>query len=191
MRPKHLFVLASTSMLFGACTMVGAPLPPGPAPASPVRFPASPPPATPPATGAVPAPAPVLEAAPASARLADEVVRIALDAVGTPYVWGGDGEDGFDCSGLIQFAYGELGIRLPRVSSDQLRAGSPVPADFPLLEPGDVLGFADDPSGAADHVGLYVGDGRFLHSSSTGVRISTLLDLYWRQRLVAARRIVG
>lgn len=187
MTPKHLFTFASMSMLFGACTMVGAPLSPGTAPPASARLPAAAV-TEPPPTVAEPASA---AEAPSAVRVADEVVRIALDAVGTPYVWGGEGDDGFDCSGLIQFAYGELGIRLPRVSSDQLQAGSPVPADFPLLEPGDVLGFADDPAGAADHVGLYLGDGRFLHSSSTGVRVSTLLDIYWRQRLVAARRIVG
>ena len=119
----------------------------------------------------------------------ERVVEIALAAIGTPYAWGGTDDNGFDCSGLIQFAYGQFGIRLPRRSTDQIRAGSAVPTAPELLRPGDVLGFSGAPSGKTSHVGLYVGEGNFIHSSTTGVRVSTLGNPYWQDRLVAARRI--
>ncbi|MBT8397785.1 MAG: C40 family peptidase [Gemmatimonadetes bacterium] len=114
----------------------------------------------------------------------------AFDAIGSPYVWGGTGANGFDCSGLIQYAYGQYGIELPRISREQLRKGSPVEVRVGALKPGDVLGFSAVVGGEATHVGLYVGDGRFIHSSSSGVRVSNLREPYWQQHLVAARRMV-
>ncbi len=120
----------------------------------------------------------------------ERVVDVALASIGTPYEWGGTDANGFDCSGLIQFAYGRLGIPLPRTSSEQLRAGRPVAPETGALRPGDILGFSDDGPGRADHVGLYVGAGEFIHSSSSGVRVSSLWNAYWRDNLVAARRIV-
>jgi len=122
--------------------------------------------------------------------LAEQVVELALESIGSPYKWGGTDSNGFDCSGLIQFAYGEHGIRLPRVSRAQMRAGASVGLEADGLKPGDVLGFSREAQGKTSHVGLYVGDGEFIHSSTTGVRISDLADPYWQARLVAARRIV-
>ena len=130
-------------------------------------------------SGVVPAPS-----------LADQVVELALAKIGSPYEWGGTDANGFDCSGLIQFAYGEHGIWLPRVSRDQVRSGSPVGLALELLMPGDVLGFSRGVQGETSHVGLFVGDDRFIHSSTTGVRVSNLTDPYWQARLVVARRIV-
>jgi cell wall-associated NlpC family hydrolase len=118
------------------------------------------------------------------------VVETALEALGTPYQWGGTDANGFDCSGLVQYAYGQYGIALPRVSRDQLRMGSAVPLDTDALRPGDVLGFSREVGGKASHVGLYVGDGRFIHSSSTGVRVSDIGVPYWQRHLVAARRMI-
>jgi cell wall-associated NlpC family hydrolase len=118
------------------------------------------------------------------------VVDVALEAIGTPYEWGGSDANGFDCSGLIWFAYRELGIRIPRTSAAQMRAGSPVVPEPARLRAGDVLGFSGEGSGKTDHVGLYIGDGEFIHSSSSGVRISNLESSYWRRNLLAARRIV-
>jgi cell wall-associated NlpC family hydrolase len=135
--------------------------------------------------------APATEAATDDAqRITASVVRTALEAVGTPYVWGGSGSNGFDCSGLIQYAYSQEGIPLPRVSTDQLRAGRRVEARASALRPGDILGFSDKAGGKSSHVGLYLGDGEFIHSSSSGVRRAHLSNPYWLQRFIAARRIV-
>jgi cell wall-associated NlpC family hydrolase len=117
-------------------------------------------------------------------------VETAVDAIGTPYVWGGTNANGFDCSGLIQFAYAQHGVSLPRVSRDQIRAGRNVVPRIEALLPGDILGFTRSTDRTVSHVGLYVGDGRFIHSSSSGVRLSNLTDPYWREHVVAARRVV-
>ncbi len=129
------------------------------------------------------------------AQLRAQVVETALDAMGAPYRWGGSDSNGFDCSGLIQYAYGEHGLILPRVSRDQARTGARVGLDVSQLMPGDILGFADG-GGGVSHVGLYVGDGMFIHSSSDGVKLSSLTVAeedarWWRERWVSARRVVN
>ena len=130
-----------------------------------------------------------------SADLAVAVVETALDAMGTPYQWGGSDSDGYDCSGLIQWAYGEHGILLPRVSRDQARTGTLLPKDVAALQPGDILGFAAS-GGGVSHVGLYVGEGKFIHSASEGVKLSSLTatdpdSRWWRVRWLSARRILN
>jgi cell wall-associated NlpC family hydrolase len=132
----------------------------------------------------------------AGALLAD-VIRIAEGQVGTPYQYGGTGrgDDGFDCSGLIQYAYAQAGIALPRQSRDQARSGAPVPRSQKELRPGDILTFARS-GRRITHVGLYIGDGRFIHSASKGVQISTLgatdpNGRWWYQRWIGVRRVVG
>lgn len=186
----RLFLLASMPTLLTACTMVGAPAPVGPPDAGPAAHPA-PLPAAEPVSSVRARPAPAADEALASSLVTDQVVEIALESIGTPYVWGGNGSNGFDCSGLIQFAYGQVGILLPRISTAQIGSGSPVEPDPHLLRAGDVLGFSESGTRRTDHVGLYIGGGEFIHSSSSGVRISALSNPYWRGRLVAARRIVG
>jgi cell wall-associated NlpC family hydrolase len=126
---------------------------------------------------------------------AADVVRTALDVLGSPYQWGGTAENGFDCSGLIQYAYGRFGIRLPRTSRAQALAGTPVPPTLDSLRPGDILTFAARAGGGVTHVGMYVGEGEFIHSSSTGVRLSRLErsdpeGAYWMPRWIGARRIL-
>jgi hypothetical protein len=130
-----------------------------------------------------------------AAELTAKVVRTALDAMGTPYRWGGTDANGYDCSGLIQYAYGEHGILLPRVSRDQARMGTLVERDVQKLLPGDILGFAASGKGLS-HVGLYVGDGLFIHSASAGVKLSSLTatdpdSRWWRQRWTVVRRIIN
>jgi cell wall-associated NlpC family hydrolase len=134
-------------------------------------------------------------ARPAAAAVADSVVATALAALGTTYRLGGTTHKGFDCSGLIQHAYGRHGIALPRVSRDQAKEGTAVERDLDALRPGDILTFAEHDRRRITHVGLYLGDGRFVHSASGGVQISTLSanDPYGRwywTRWVGARRIV-
>ncbi|MGH7673198.1 MAG: C40 family peptidase [Gemmatimonadales bacterium] len=126
---------------------------------------------------------------------AGDVVRTAVDALGRPYQWGGTAENGFDCSGLIQYAYGRHGIRLPRMSRDQALAGSEVPPVVQALQPGDILLFSAHPGGGVTHVGMYVGEQTFIHSSSTGVKLSRLEvhdpdGTWWLTRWVGARRVM-
>jgi cell wall-associated NlpC family hydrolase len=129
------------------------------------------------------------------AARAASVVNTALDVMGTPYRWGGTDENGFDCSGLIQYAYGQHGIILPRISRDQAGTGVAVQRHWHQLQPGDILGFAVE-GRRVTHVGLYVGDGQFIHSASGGVSLSSLTsshpeDRWWQERWVVARRVLG
>jgi len=155
-----------------------------------------------PSAATLPAPVPTSgePAEPLSADsyvLAEQIVATAVDAMGEPYRWGGtNADDGFDCSGLIWYAYRNHGVGVPRVSRDQARAGRHVPRDLRLLEPGDVLLFAERGS-TVSHVGLYIGDARYIHSTTSGgVRVSSLspyddaFDDWWFGRWVGARRVL-
>jgi cell wall-associated NlpC family hydrolase len=136
----------------------------------------------------------VLQSPPAT--LADSIIATAAEAMGRPYEYGGTGEngEGFDCSGLIQYAYAKHGIDLPRRSSDQAREGSKVDRKLTLLKPGDLLTFSNR-GGPVTHVGLYTGGGRFIHSATRGVQVSTLsasdpYGRWWYKRWVGVRRII-
>jgi cell wall-associated NlpC family hydrolase len=128
--------------------------------------------------------------------LADSIIATATAAMGRPYEYGGTGEkgEGFDCSGLIQYAYGKHGISLPRRSTDQAKQGAKVERSLQKLKAGDLLTFSNR-GGAITHVGLYVGEGRFIHSATRGVQVSTLsaqdpYGRWWYQRWVGVRRIL-
>jgi cell wall-associated NlpC family hydrolase len=177
----HLLLVCGIPTALGACTLVGGGVQPAATPGPMVREPV---------TAARDAPAVEVAGGREAERIAGRVVDTALASIGTPYEWGGSDANGFDCSGLIRYAYGKFGIALPRTSAGQIRSGRPVAPDPGLLRPGDILGFSGERSGATDHVGLYVGSDEFIHSSSSGVRISTLRNPYWREHLAAARRIV-
>ncbi len=166
--------LALLPSVLGACSTVGGlePAPVGPAPE------------------AKPAPAVLVGSDNEADRITAGVVELALAAIGTPYEWGGTDANGFDCSGLIQYAYGRYGVVLPRVSTAQMASGSALALDPSLLRPGDILGFSLDDPNKTSHVGLYVGNDEFIHSSSSGVRVSNLQNPYWQEHLIAARRMV-
>ena len=129
-------------------------------------------------------------------RLLDAVIATADSAIGARYRYGGTGEDGrgFDCSGLIQYAYARHGITLPRTSTEQATQGREIERTLTALQPGDLLTFSSSGRGVT-HVGLYIGNGRFIHSASTGVQTSTLsaddpYGKWWYTRWVGVRRIV-
>jgi len=135
-------------------------------------------------------------ARPAPARLTDSIIATATEAMGRPYTFGGTGADGegFDCSGLIQYAYGKHGIALPRRSTDQAREGRKINREVKLLASADILTFSNR-GGQVTHVGLYIGDGRFIHSATRGVQVSTLsaedpYGRWWYKRWVGVRRMV-
>ena len=114
-------------------------------------------------------------------------MRYALDAVGIPYRWGGASPaTGFDCSGLVRWAYGHVGIDLPHSSYALYGVGRR--AATSRLEPGDILFFD-----GLGHVGLYVGNGRMVHAPQTGrdVEIVTLASTGYESRLVGARRVLA
>jgi hypothetical protein len=119
-----------------------------------------------------------------------EALAIARRYVGTPYRWGGESpETGFDCSGLAYYAYGQLGVELPRVAEDQFRVGEAIARD--ALEPGDLVFFADR-TGYIHHEGISIGGSRFLHAPHTGdvVKISSLDEPYYAQQFAGGRRLV-
>ncbi|MGH7703775.1 MAG: C40 family peptidase, partial [Gemmatimonadales bacterium] len=130
----------------------------------------------------------------ARAELLSAVVQTATSVMGTPYRWGGEGANGFDCSGLIQYAYRQHGVMLPRRGVDQAREGRGIDRSLDALIPGDILTFSQD-NDRVTHVGLYLGDGKFIHSATGGVQLSVLSpdDTYgrwWWNRWVGARRII-
>jgi cell wall-associated NlpC family hydrolase len=114
------------------------------------------------------------------------VVAKGLEHLGTPYVWGGSKPGGFDCSGLAQYLYGQEGVKIPRVSQDQFRAGRSVPSS--QMQPGDLVFFQKN--GDVHHVGIYMGGGKFLHAPHTGdvVKISSLSEPHYRREFAGARR---
>lgn len=129
------------------------------------------------------------------ASVITSVVQTALDVMGMPYRWGDEGEEGFDCSGLIRYAFGKQGITLPRRSREQALQGEAVEKTLDSLQPGDILTFSRGGGKTVTHVGLYVGNGKFIHSASKGVQLSVLSPddvsgRWWFKRWVGARRVV-
>lgn len=103
------------------------------------------------------------------------VVENARSFLGTPYVWGGEGPGGFDCSGLIQYVFGQVGINLPRVSYQQAAAGQQV--GLKALRPGDLVGWDNSSrNNGADHIAIYIGNGQIIEAPRPGlsVRIRSL-----------------
>ncbi|KRG67911.1 hypothetical protein ABB29_15270 [Pseudoxanthomonas dokdonensis] len=120
------------------------------------------------------------------------LLQRALTLMGTPYRWGGTSPDsGFDCSGLVGYVFRTaLGIELPRVSGDMAaKADAQLIKNREELKQGDLVFFGR--RGRVNHVGIYVGEGRFLHSPSTGkdVRVDSLMSGYWSNRFMQARRV--
>ena len=145
-----------------------------------------------------PLPAPMVRsgAAPGPARIkasakGAKAVNIAAKQLGIPYVWGGESTKGFDCSGLLQYAWARVGVQIPRTTYDQFRTGKPVNAN--QLQPGDAVFFKGSDSIKRNgevlpgHVGIFIGGGKFIEAPRTGlsVRISSLKG---RSDFMGARR---
>jgi NlpC/P60 family protein len=123
----------------------------------------------------------------------DAIVAYAKTALGVAYRWGGNSmSSGIDCSGLVQQVYQHFGISLPRVTYNQIGTGAAVA--MKNLRPGDLVFFDTDAKRSGpDHVGIYIGGGKFIHAPHTGdvVKISSLSDSYYTNRWMGGRRISG
>ncbi len=116
------------------------------------------------------------------------LVKKAHSAIGTPYVLGGTSRAGFDCSGLVKWAYNSIGVELPRTAREQSTVGQKI-KNVEDMRAGDIVAFRHPKRGY--HTGIYVGDGKFVHSprKRTRVRINSLDDPYFSKTLLGARRV--
>ncbi len=104
--------------------------------------------------------------------LRDSIVAMARAQIGTKYKFGGGSpEKGFDCSGLVKFVMAALNLDVPRTAKQQAKVGLAVVRDTSQLLPGDLLTFGKGKKGVVSHVGIYVGDGRFVQASSAAGRV--------------------
>ncbi|TNF47693.1 MAG: NlpC/P60 family protein [Deltaproteobacteria bacterium] len=116
-----------------------------------------------------------------------QALEVARKMLGTPYRYGGTDPKGFDCSGLVRYAFNQSGVELPRTSRGIFRASQRI--DPQTIEPGDLVFFAFS-ANKISHVGIYAGQSRFIHSPSAGKGVSyaRMNNPYWQKRLIAAGR---
>lgn len=116
------------------------------------------------------------------------VIQTSMQYLGVPYVFGGTTPSGFDCSGYVRYVFAQAGIYLPRMADEQYEAGMPISTSE--LVPGDLVFFSTYTYGVS-HVGIYIGEGNFIHAASNlGVSIASLDGYYWSDCYVGARRIM-
>lgn len=117
-----------------------------------------------------------------------------MGQIGKPYRWGGSSpRTGFDCSGLVYYAYKDLvKFRIPRTANEMYHLRDARAIDRGELESGDLVFFRTRGRGTADHVGVYIGDGKFIQSPRTGrdIQITSLSEDYWDRHYVGARRVM-
>mgnify|MGYP001271617164 CR=1 FL=1 len=114
-----------------------------------------------------------------------QLISTAKQYAGTPYVWGGESPSGFDCSGYIQYVFSSVGIIVPRTVSDIWNMARPVDT----LSVGDLV-FYETYKAGPSHMGIYLGNGQFIHAGNNGVEISDMSINYWQQRYLGAKRII-
>jgi cell wall-associated NlpC family hydrolase len=124
---------------------------------------------------------------PVGSKRAADIVRLATAELGKPYVYGGDTPRGFDCSGLVYYVFRHAGVAVPRTANEQLYASHPV--DYRDMQPGDLV-FFEIAGDVQMHVGIYVGNGEFVHAPETGKSVSyaRLDNSYWKARFVGVGR---
>ena len=135
------------------------------------------------------APQVTLETRVADAVVGGAIAELAKDMVGTRYRYGGtDPVDGFDCSGLVFYTYGQAGYEVPRTSRELFRATRKISVGD--ADPGDLMFFQDETK--LSHVGIYLGDGWFVHAPASGQRVAVanLDSPYYQQHLVAVGRLL-
>lgn len=118
------------------------------------------------------------------------IIKTAKNMLGVKYRYGGASPSkGFDCSGLVQYSHRNAGIRLPRTTSQQFKVAKRVSRRY--LKEGDLVFFKTSPSRLVSHVGIYLGNNKFIHAPSSGkhVKINSMKEKYWRKRFVGAGRI--
>jgi cell wall-associated NlpC family hydrolase len=120
--------------------------------------------------------------------IAKSLTRDALRFLGTPYVFGGTTSAGFDCSAYVQHVFAMIGVSLPRTADAQYYAGRKIKGGMKV---GDLVFFQTYEPGPS-HVGIYLGNGKFAHASSShGVMVSNLSDSYWQARYLGAKRFLA
>ncbi len=130
----------------------------------------------------------VTKAAPVNSSIAASIIDTAMDMLGVHYVWGGTSRGGVDCSGLTTYVFSRNGISLPRTSIEQSKIGQRV--DKEDLQPGDLLFFITGRRGSRiNHVGIYIGGGKFIHSSSYKHRVITTSLSEYSSGYAGARRV--
>jgi cell wall-associated NlpC family hydrolase len=125
-----------------------------------------------------------------SAAIAVNLTRNAMRFLGVPYVFGGTSTSGFDCSGYVQHVFAMLGRSIPRTADAQYYAGKQIAGGSGHMVAGDLVFFQTYTEGPS-HVGIYLGNDRFVHaSSSRGVTVSSLHDHYWQAHYLGAKRLI-
>ncbi|MGZ3521971.1 MAG: C40 family peptidase [Vulcanimicrobiaceae bacterium] len=123
-----------------------------------------------------------------TSTIAKNLTRSALRFLGTPYVFGGTSTTGFDCSGYVQHVFAMMGMSIPRTADAQYYAGHKIVGG---MHAGDLVFFQTYAPGPS-HVGIYLGNGRFVHASSShGVMVSSLSDSYWAPKFIGAKRLIA
>jgi cell wall-associated NlpC family hydrolase len=125
-----------------------------------------------------------------TSTLAVNLTRNAMRFLGVPYVFGGTSVHGFDCSGFVQHVFAMLGRSIPRTADAQYYAGKKIAGGARRMVAGDLVFFQTYTPGPS-HVGIYLGNDRFVHASSShGVMVSSLHDRYWSARYLGAKRLI-
>ncbi|MDU2064790.1 MAG: NlpC/P60 family protein [Sporomusaceae bacterium] len=124
-----------------------------------------------------------------SSRRGQQIVNTAMQYLGVPYVWAGASPAGFDCSGFITYVFRQQNVSLPRMADEQFAVGTQVPLS--QLQAGDLLFFSTYEPGPS-HVGIYIGNGSFIHASSGAghVKVTSLSSSYYQSRFLGAKRVL-